>query len=160
MPYPRFIPACAGNMTSSMHPAWACAVHPRVCGEHYSSTGELCRKHGSSPRVRGTLFSDLAEMGYGRFIPACAGNIVLIPARSYCSSVHPRVCGEHKGCVQDVPIFVGSSPRVRGTWVSEPDFIKHFRFIPACAGNIRRGRPFLIMASVHPRVCGEHALSG
>ena len=33
-------------------------------------------------------------------------------------SVHPRVCGEHRGALASYQVEAGSSPRVRGTRVS------------------------------------------
>ena len=70
----RFIPACAGNTLQQWlgwvrHP-----VHPRVCGEHVICYLALHRGHGSSPRVRGTLWILNDVLNLPRFIPACAGN--------------------------------------------------------------------------------------
>ena len=92
---------------------------------------------GSSPRVRGTRW----------------------PARSGCAgcTVHPRVCGEHAKCFDDIVPNIGSSPRVRGTlrpWLAKA---VSKRFIPACAGNTCSSRAVGPPASVHPRVCGEHS---
>ena len=50
----RFIPACAGNISSSNSVDCICSVHPRVCGEHEKIWIRSGSKHGSSPRVRGT----------------------------------------------------------------------------------------------------------
>ena len=113
------------------------------------------RRHGSSPRVRGTPSAERARDLLGRFIPACAGNAM------------SRIGG--------VTVTDGSSPRVRGTpsrdgvgWLSR-------RFIPACAGNAsaitgpagaravhpacagnaRSCGSVLWQRPVHPRVCGE-----
>ena len=157
----RFIPAHAGNITTSSFPA--------IIG------------HGSSPRTRGTSFFHQCRMSDGRFIPAHAGNILFSPVSDVRRAVHPRARGEH-------PIFgpprsanVGSSPRTRGTSDLHRGNRKQGRFIPAHAGNIyvhTRGRgtiPWFIPAHagnihpvdrfslsrpVHPRARGEHALCG
>ena len=50
----------------------------------------------------------------------------------------------------------GSSPRVRGTLNDNTRARIQPRFIPACAGNTRRGAPRAATSTVHPRVCGEH----
>ena len=50
----RFIPACAGNSSSSRSPSTATTVHPRVCGELAGSAPCTATLVGSSPRVRGT----------------------------------------------------------------------------------------------------------
>ena len=73
-------------------------------------------------------------------------------------SVHPRACGEH----QDVDYVhidpAGSSPRVRGTQVPALRLRRHWRFIPARAGNTSSATVYAGTISVHPRACGEHVL--
>ena len=50
----RFIPAGAGNATSTTASSPSSTVHPRGCGER-STDGQFIFQHnGSSPRVRGT----------------------------------------------------------------------------------------------------------
>ena len=49
----------------------------------------------------------------------------------------------------------GSSPRVRGTHLSNPMALPGPRFIPAGAGNARTSRCTCRTAAVHPRGCGE-----
>ncbi len=51
----RFIPACAGNTLQVPTQPGLQAVHPRVCGEHADHGRRFVIRHGSSPRVRGTL---------------------------------------------------------------------------------------------------------
>ena len=72
---PRFIPACAGNMSIQRRRFPTPAVHPRVCGEHALAMGKANGLCGSSPRVRGTCENGQACQHRCRFIPACAGNI-------------------------------------------------------------------------------------
>ena len=50
---------------------------------------------GSSPRVRGTLRRAVVMSGQKRFIPAGAGNTVVVILSSVRKPVHPRGCGEH-----------------------------------------------------------------
>ena len=50
----RFIPACAGNRSSTSAMRVFRTVHPRVCGEQESPTRPALGSTGSSPRVRGT----------------------------------------------------------------------------------------------------------
>ncbi len=111
----RFIPACAGNSFSVFHRHRAIAVHPRVCGEQTIVGVIAIRRHGSSPRVRGTvLMCQSAGIG-DRFIPACAGNRQLSGINTPAKSVHPRVCGEQFLSRCPRAGHCGSSPRVRGT---------------------------------------------
>jgi len=134
-------------------------VHPRVCGEHLFQRGTLGFVFGSSPRVRGTLKSELNVGALGRFIPACAGNTRLLSSTTQSPAVHPRVCGEHSRALMVHAPLAGSSPRVRGT----PPLVRPWcwgrRFIPACAGNTRATCRWRCSGAVHPRVCGEHLVN-
>ena len=134
---------------------------------------------GSSPRVRGTLLQPNLPHHCRRFIPARAGNTWPSPAPSGRRSVHPRACGEHPGR-SDLQGFVavhpracgehallrhpawcvrGSSPRVRGTLRAAEGAHSEPRFIPARAGNTQFSASCVLTVTVHPRACGEHALS-
>ncbi len=57
----RFIPAPAGNTTSSSCSPPLAPVHPRACGEHRQLANENGWQIGSSPRLRGTLFPEPIE---------------------------------------------------------------------------------------------------
>ncbi len=131
----RFIPACAGNTTLMRSPNSLAAVHPRVCGEHTWSIGELSAADGSSPRVRGTPPGINCQCCNDRFIPACAGNTGRSHRRPAYAPVHPRVCGEHPAPRTSLDGARGSSPRVRGTRWRQSWRRCARRFIPACAGN-------------------------
>ena len=50
----RFIPACAGNSLTNRDGWDWTTVHPRVCGELGFAVHGTSKRHGSSPRVRGT----------------------------------------------------------------------------------------------------------
>ena len=153
----RFIPACAGNMRR-LKSWWVMStVHPRVCGEHVTCFCASISASGSSPRVRGTYLRPHRRIPRRRFIPACAGNILVDEFIKLMYSVHPRVCGEHRRLTASVCWSTGSSPRVRGTYVNTVGRDKRKRFIPACAGNISPFGAVMLRIAVHPRVCGEHA---
>ena len=91
----RFIPAHAGNTSSSRASARACSVHPRARGEH--ATECVCNRAGI------------------RFIPAHAGNTVSKVAGADAETVHPRARGEHVSVSAAANRSCGSSPRTRGT---------------------------------------------
>ena len=131
----RFIPACAGNTVRRRSRRRRMPVHPRVCGEHTAqrTMSRVCG--GSSPRVRGTHTPEVAGSIPARFIPACAGNTPMPKSCSRPSTVHPRVCGEHRPHPGADRGQTGSSPRVRGTQAKAIYATKSIRFIPACAGN-------------------------
>ena len=156
-PRRRFIPACAGNTRFCSARASACAVHPRVCGEHSTGGERTWTSGGSSPRVRGTPRPVAPANSRGRFIPACAGNTSTTGTLSSGYTVHPRVCGEHSTLPGDFCSPNGSSPRVRGTPGERHDVLALDRFIPACAGNTTGTGWRISTPPVHPRVCGEHS---
>ena len=153
----RFIPACAGNAPDcaaqiadhvgssprvrgtrvNRHRKRAPSpVHPRVCGERWSSLAPKPLPGGSSPRVRGTH----TNLKWSR--------------RD--APVHPRVCGERVAERIQEMLRAGSSPRVRGT----PSNIRH-RAAPmpvhprVCGERSVALLPRLYAMPVHPRVCGE-----
>ena len=68
------IPACAGNTGSAILNGLLNGDHPRVCGEHGPHDLPGAPHQGSSPRVRGTLFSVWNSLPRLGIIPACAGN--------------------------------------------------------------------------------------
>ena len=47
------IPACAGSTVFSSLARLSSWDHPRMCGEHAMSKGEITADEGSSPHVRG-----------------------------------------------------------------------------------------------------------
>ena len=65
------------------------------------------------------------------------------------------MCGERAVSLSGNRIICGSSPRVRGTPGSRWYGYKHYRFIPACAGNALFQCHTKRRYAVHPRVCGE-----
>ena len=70
----RFIPACAGNASSTRGRKRFRSVHPRVCGKRSEGAAHAWSQAGSSPRVRETPGSTGNHVPRRRFIPACAGN--------------------------------------------------------------------------------------
>ena len=135
----RFIPACVGNAAPSTGSPTRSTVHPRVCGERLASH---CPRHcaiGSSPRVWGTPTTPIRQP----------------TARA----VHPRVCGERRLIRPQLHEVHGSSPRVWGTLPRSRFGRPPIRFIPACVGNARVNERTQWHTSVHPRVCGERAVT-
>src|SRR5690606_31270523 len=92
-----------------------------------------------------------------RYIPASAGNRLDRPVNWSRITVHPRVCGEQAPPIRFLFLFVGTSPRLRGTvYDAWPDF-KDARYIPASAGNSAEYLYLFMLPPVHPRVCGEQS---
>ena len=107
--------------------------------------------------MRGTRDERTQRTAGRRFIPAYAGNTEPPPSPATRSTVHPRVCGEHRLFASDPICQCGSSPRMRGTRKRARHEFPFVRFIPAYAGNTRTPRRKRRTPTVHPRVCGEHS---
>ena len=154
----RFIPAPAGNTHQSGFQRVDLAVHPRACGEHFTTDAMSADSDGSSPRLRGTpLAVDLVTLLI-RFIPAPAGNTSVADRPTASPPVHPRACGEHARCNTRSCAPRGSSPRLRGTQRDAARMRVKERFIPAPAGNTSALKPLRSLNTVHPRACGEHTV--
>ena len=152
----RFIPAHAGNRTSSRSAPGPTAVHPRACGEQKRLLFLWFSISGSSPRMRGTVSRGDTDHGGLRFIPAHAGNSRFRAFAAPFTSVHPRACGEQCSLLDLASRSNGSSPRMRGTDQQEEDEMFKKRFIPAHAGNRFDRSGLFTRIAVHPRACGEH----
>ncbi|SEP57022.1 hypothetical protein SAMN05421693_10162 [Ectothiorhodospira magna] len=73
-------------------------------------------------------------------------------------SVHPRTCGERCHTFLMSHTRPGSSPHLRGTLACSKDDSRHYRFIPAPAGNASFRRLASLSIAVHPRTCGERSI--
>ena len=90
----------------------------------------------SSPPMRGTHLASVNDRSAPLFIPAHAGNTIVVKVNPLSLTVHPRPCGEHGSLAGPVPGVSCSSPPMRGT-------------LPPRS-------PICRYRSVHPRPCGEH----
>ena len=153
---PGLIPACAGKTQGRPTPGRSRPAHPRVCGENLSGVGGRVHASGSSPRVRGKLWTHVLAPCSVRLIPACAGKTPSAPPTYPESPAHPRVCGENgiSGLVDSV--LGGSSPRVRGKLFRGGCHVEDKRLIPACAGKTPATSGPPSKPPAHPRVCGEN----
>ncbi len=74
------------------------AVYPRMRGEHDYVTVKPDLDNGLSPHARGTSTQRYSGLTGIRFIPACAGNM-MVSARNWSwLAVYPRMRGEHPAC--------------------------------------------------------------
>ena len=150
------IPAYAGNTDFISDIVASLWDHPRVCGEHRSSSPNASKRSGSSPRMRGTPSTATFKEADWGIIPAYAGNTGPTCICSPEAGDHPRVCGEHCTCVAVVPAITGSSPRMRGTRITAALIYQGDGIIPAYAGNTPCTDTWPWPRRDHPRVCGEH----
>ena len=112
---------------------------------------------GSSPRVRGSRKIINAVFPQAGIIPAGAG---LTTARLHAAPLrrdHPRGCGAHIPYEFSTVVTPGSSPRVRGSHLTDWHESGHTRIIPAGAGLTERHNIETSAYRDHPRGCGAHA---
>ena len=133
--YIGIIPAYAGNTVFKGKESKVIWDHPRVCGEHVSTTKQTLKGVGSSPRMRGTPRASTSTKSAMGIIPAYAGNTVRSRASLSPCRDHPRVCGEHGIAVACAEVAQGSSPRMRGTLLRVHALALVGGIIPAYAGN-------------------------
>ncbi len=129
------IPACAGSTPTATRPSREPRDHPRMCGEHFTTTGSPYCSSGSSPHVRGAPTGDLLGVTIGGIIPACAGSTPTATRPSREPRDHPRMCGEHLPDVSLAVPLPGSSPHVRGAQSADEVEVELRGIIPACAGS-------------------------
>ncbi len=129
------IPACAGSTRPQPHisPIWR--AHPRMRGEHSTSSQTFARCSGSSPHARGVPPVRGAGRRPAGLIPACAGSTRVWSRRTRCGWAHPRMRGEHPTAGASGVQFWGSSPHARGARRSVPRARWREGLIPACAGS-------------------------
>ena len=116
----------------------------------------LPRRHGSSPRLWGTLPFPCVDCGQLRFIPTPVGNTPNIARGCRHWAVHPHACGEHVDGGTHWGDLRGSSPRLWGTPSQSRCKPSLGRFIPTPVGNTRGLPSRRKTVLVHPHACGEH----
>ena len=131
----RITPACAGNSCALPKLPQMSRDHPRVCGEQGLALVMIQGKHGSPPRVRGTVHIPFPPHPGLGITPACAGNSLRVRACDRHPQDHPRVCGEQYVTSSSPGTVVGSPPRVRGTDPCRTGGNLDAGITPACAGN-------------------------
>ena len=89
-------PACAGTTDPVNSSDNLIQDHPRVCGNHSTSTKNFTSRPGSPPRVREPRRREPAATFGCRITPACAGTTAPCPHPKGYAKDHPRVCGNHR----------------------------------------------------------------
>ncbi len=111
----RFIPAGAGNTSSRRASKSFNSVYPRWRGEHRSASPNSTLNDGLSPLARGTHCHPDQPRGVRRFIPAGAGNTLVVRFWNPIKAVYPRWRGEHYRKESANGDRGGLSPLARGT---------------------------------------------
>ena len=131
----RIIPACAGSTPCSSRRARSPWDHPRMRGEHSSSSSACVCLPGSSPHAQGALEDDSPALVAVGIIPACAGSTRARLDLSQLRRDHPRMRGEHSATGKTLDVFGGSSPHARGAQLYHGASQAWWGIIPACAGS-------------------------
>ena len=130
-----------------------------MCGEAEVVKSNPYMPTGPSPRVRGSPGGNPVGLVAGGSIPACAGKPDSLLAENVREKVHPRVCGEAARGGSAQGCGAGPSPRVRGSRADVGPRERPEGSIPACAGKPPSRSGPKTESRVHPRVCGEAAVS-
>ena len=113
-PWPRIIPAHAGQTRRDISTSGRSPDHPRACGANGKISSKTMVRTGSSPRMRGKLRVERGRDDKIRIIPAHAGQT---HGRRYMADRtpdHPRACGANSTKYNARHMPTGSSPRMRG----------------------------------------------
>ena len=108
------IPAYAGSTTGPAPRRPRRGDHPRIRGEHASTSAGLRKFSGSSPHTRGALPAVFSSCACGGIIPAYAGSTRLRAFADTRRRDHPRIRGEHCPFPGALLPWTGSSPHTRG----------------------------------------------
>ena len=156
----RIIPAYAGSTGFSPSTSDAVADHPRIRGEHGSSSATTNWSTGSSPHTRGARPGAASLLLGCGIIPAYAGSTCRRPPAWRRGRDHPRIRGEHEGTEIRVVEGLGSSPHTRGAPDRRQAGQSRDGIIPAYAGSTLECRTEAIDNSgSSPHTRGARALN-
>ena len=93
-------------------------VYPRWRGEHITPFCDCPVFAGLSPLARGTPETSWLVVLLWRFIPAGAGNTLVLNRPALETPVYPRWRGEHGNITNKINVNLGLSPLARGTLVN------------------------------------------
>ena len=155
-PWPRIIPAHAGQTRRDISTSGRSPDHPRACGANGKISSKTMVRTGSSPRMRGKLHQVQRATYADRIIPAHAGQTPPDSPPVVFHPDHPRACGANAAVRRSFMIPSGSSPRMRGKHRIIVGAKMEPRIIPAHAGQTIVPRHPRTMCPDHPRACGAN----
>ena len=132
--------------------------HPRRCGENGLDRRRDPSGIGSPPQVRGKLLEKIGIEKENGITPAGAGKTARKVHGTSCIKDHPRRCGENARTAQDMRLWTGSPPQVRGKPPRCRRKSPMTRITPAGAGKTVVIRRRFALAWDHPRRCGENEM--
>ena len=134
------IPAYAGSTLPGAPVDVVDQDHPRIRGEHAADRQYLDSYEGSSPHTRGA-----------RPVPV---------SQNYRIGIIPAYAGSTEEAMTPEEVMEGSSPHTRGAPDRAGVVGQTSGIIPAYAGSTGRGVTRVRPSSDHPRIRGEHAVTG
>ena len=156
VPHTGIIPAYAGSTPVPGGSSATRRDHPRIRGEHPTTSSPGSSTGGSSPHTRGARGGSWWPGRCRGIIPAYAGSTGCAGSPGEAKADHPRIRGEHAPVVEVAGREPGSSPHTRGALFGRPVCGRSARIIPAYAGSTARRPPNLRPSADHPRIRGEH----
>ena len=132
--------------------------HPRRCGENGLDRRRDPSGIGSPPQVRGKLLEKIGIEKENGITPAGAGKTARKVHGTSCIKDHPRRCGENARTAQDMRLWTGSPPQVRGKPERDCPDKDNPRITPAGAGKTVLCLCYRLSEQDHPRRCGENSL--
>ena len=150
----RSIPARAGEPRDEMADTDTITVYPRASGGTGRGGFAVQPNYGLSPRERGNLLDDGAQVRVKRSIPARAGEPTAAAVATATWTVYPRASGGTGVGANPPGGRHGLSPRERGNLREPPRRDAGERSIPARAGEPRWATESSLRDTVYPRASG------
>ena len=130
-------PAYAGKSFQSLFSSARSRDHPRLCGEKFYKSGNVCGAWGSPPPMRGKVASSNLSLKSPRITPAYAGKSRTERSFFALWQDHPRLCGEKYEPGIEKSLNLGSPPPMRGKGRTCSSGERRKGITPAYAGKSR-----------------------
>jgi len=130
--------------------------HPRIRGDHISSTSVLTPNKGSPPHTRGSPRRLHFLARQQRITPAYAGITCKIRLSHESGQDHPRIRGDHNFAQHLDQLGTGSPPHTRGSLQHPLPARLPIRITPAYAGITSSCARAVLVLWDHPRIRGDH----
>ena len=153
----RYNPACAGTTVNLVFVQSNKEIQPRVCGDYSTAMYLSSCPPDTTPRVRGLLSVVEVILNSYRYNPACAGTTSTNCQNCKSIEIQPRVCGDYVTPNLFHPLFIDTTPRVRGLRLTILARATLSRYNPACAGTTLPSLRPVRLVSIQPRVCGDYS---
>ena len=151
----RIIPTRVGTSVGHIIADLSAGDHPHACGDKSTSTANVQKSTGSSPRVWGQGNGGYSQLWLAGIIPTRVGTRLMkyIPDGSV--EDHPHACGDKASNIIEINISVGSSPRVWGQGLPQTAQVALCGIIPTRVGTRVFYADIAYYHRDHPHACGD-----